>query len=467
MANGEWRYRLAGVFSGLLLLVGNIYPAMALLRVGAFLPVLYLAAGENKTSRYMLIAGLYMGLLYTLPQMIILRLPALMTLIILSQMLFVMCAFAWGSAMLLRGTPPVLGAIAAGALLAVLNWLNFTVIPIWGTAQSLARPWSYYPVLISFVSYTGITGINFFLVAIQALAVNFFTRPKARRRIILAAASILLIFAFADLAVMFPKPTGKLKVAAIGWKSEDAGEAGMIFSEKHFNKLFAEPTALAAKQGARLIVLPELCFWFAESDRQEWLDKIVKVARENNIFLVVGYFDEPANENKLLFMNPQGEVLLEYTKTYLTVFESFRKGSGELKTIEVDGIKVGGMICQDDNFTALSRRYGREKCGIVAVPTLDWRQVKDAHFQNSINRAIESRYAIVRAALNGVSAIISPHGEILALKDHFTQGSGFIAAEVPVYSQRTLFSLAGHWPVILFWIFLVVFIIEFKAKIKN
>ena len=94
----------------------------------------------------------------------------------------------------------------------------------------------------------------------------------------------------------------------------------------------------------------------------------------------------------------------------------------------------------------------------MAVPTLDWKQVKDAHMQNSIHRAIESRYEIVRAALDGISAIVSPAGEVLARKDHFIEGPGVIIAEVPVYTHRTLFSNLGHWPVVPGAVFLVIYV---------
>jgi hypothetical protein len=76
------------------------------------------------------------------------------------------------------------------------------------------------------------------------------------------------------------------------------------------------------------------------------------------------------------------------------------------------------MICHDDNYTDISRRYGAKSAGIVVVPTNDWAHVRKAHFQNSIHRAIESRFAIVRAASYGISAIISPTGKRLAVSDH-------------------------------------------------
>jgi apolipoprotein N-acyltransferase len=101
------------------------------------------------------------------------------------------------------------------------------------------------------------------------------------------------------------------------------------------------------------------------------------------------------------------------------------------------------MICQDDNFTAFTRAYGKLGLDIAAVPTLDWYQVKDAHFQSSVSRAIECRYAVVRAATDGISAVISAKGKVLAKMDHFKDGPGCVVAEVGIYDTVTLYSILG------------------------
>lgn len=450
--------RFAGGLSGLLLVVGHLYPAAAVLQVVALVPILYVLAKRKVGRRAVVVlAGMYMGFCYILPQLIALRLPVVMSLILLVHFTVLMVIFACGSMRLLRG-PALAGSFAIGAFLVVLDWVNFTVVPIWGTAQSLGRPWSRYPMLIQFVSLTGITGIIFVLGTLQALAVNMIARPKERGRLFAAVVTVVLVFAGANVVIGNERPVGTLKVAAVGWTSDDDKKLGGVYSEKGFEALFAGPAARAADEGARLIVSPELGFSiFGESERAKWLGRFAEIARRHNVFLAAGYFNSDENENRLLFMSGEGEVLSEYTKTYLTAFEDYRKGDGRLRIIEADGVRVGGMICQDDNFTRFSREYGRRRVGIVAVPTLDWLNVKGAHLQSSIHRALESRYAIVRAAQNGISAIISPKGEVLASYDHFEEGPGVIAAEVDIYSSRTVFSVVGHWPVVVSFVFLVVY----------
>ena len=456
--NAELVCRVAGVISGLMLAAANIYPMAAPLQLVAFIGVLYLAASGVRSGA-MLAAGIYMGLAYSLPQMFLLRLPVPMTLILLAEMTIVMAVFAWGCGKLINRSA-IMGAFAVGAFLVVLDWMSFTAVPIWGTAQSLGRCWSRYPSVIGFSEFTGITGIVFVIGTLQTLAVNFILRPKEREKLAVTGAAVILVIAGVDTAVRYQHPIGTLKVGAIGWTLNDSAKYGKVYSPIGFESLFTEPARRAAKEGAKLIVSPELGFEFGGNIREEWVEKFRQIAAECNVFLAIGYFDTDEEKNKLMFMSDKGKVIGEYIKTHLTAFEDYHKGDGRLETIEVCGIRVGGMICQDDNFTRLSREYGRREVGVVAVPTLDWFQVKDAHLQNSKHRAIESRYAVVRASLNGISAIISPKGEIVAVKDHFKEGAGVIVAEVPIYTGQTLFSRSGHWPVGVSMVFLACWIVK-------
>jgi apolipoprotein N-acyltransferase len=111
----------------------------------------------------------------------------------------------------------------------------------------------------------------------------------------------------------------------------------------------------------------------------------------------------------------------------------------------LDELGVGEMICQDDNFTDLARGYGRTGVALVAVPTNDWREVKDYHAENSPMRALENGYGVVRAASGGVSEIVSPSGEVLARRDHLLEGSGVVVADLPVARAGTPYSAAGDW----------------------
>jgi len=446
---------LAGSISGLLFAIPTIYPAFAPLQIIALIPVLYLGASKRVGSRGMLVAGLFMAITYILPQFFVISLPFLLCAPLMGFAAILIIATVWASGRMLAGSG-VSGAIAVGALFVVIDWLIFTVIPIGGTWQSFGRSWSNYPGLIQFVSLTGITGIIFVLASLQALIVKLIVSLVLWRRVLICIAAIVLLILASSIFFKSRQPVGRLKVAAVGWTRADVERYGSIYSTSGFDTLLAKPISEAAENGARLIVCPEAILRLQGTSRP--VEKLAHIARNHNIYLAIGYVDKKANENRMMFIGPSGQVIGEYTKTYLAPLERFRKGDGRLVQIDVDGVAVGAMICADDTFTRLSREYGRKEVPLVAVLNNDWFEIKENHLYISIHRAIESRYTVIRATTNGISAIVAPDGKILAKKDHFKQGPGYIMAEAPLYSSRTLFSQFGHWPVIPSLAFLAIYI---------
>ncbi len=447
MTGNLWRYRLAGVAGGLMLAAGNFFGPLCILQLAAFVPVMLLYARDRKISETAL-AGLYMGMAFTLPQMIYLRMPVPVTAALLVEftlILILLCV----AACLCTQKRTILGCIAFGAVWYLLDWLNYTVIPFWGMAQSFARSWTAYPLAIGFISVTGISGVLFVVGTIQALAVQAIIDKDLRDAYIGMILGIVMLICTADVWQYQQKPAGSIRVAAAGWIFDDLKKTNDPHTDEGFQKLFADPAQKAAENGAEVFATGELGFYIADDNSDEWMARFAAVAQQNNLYLVVGYFNITADENRIFFMNPQGEIETEYTKTYLTPFEPGKKGNGNLQTVDVNGIKIGAMICQDDNFSRLTRVYGRIKTPLILCPTADWRTIKDAHLQAVRARAIECRYGIARGAANGISAIISPDGQILAQWDHYAKGPGWVIADVPLYQDITFFARYGHTPIVL------------------
>jgi len=405
--------------------------------------------------------GLLMGLGFVAPQILWLHLPPEISLILVAYFIVTLMALVVASWALVRPTG-IMGCFAFGSLLAVFDWVVMTAMPMWGTAQSFARCWSWYPCVIVFTCVTGMPGLMFVLGITQALAVNALLSRGQRPVSFLALAIVLGIVTVVDVTALSDKPVGHLKVATIGWALSQ--EEGGIGTSGGFDRLYAEPVAAAARQGARLIVSPETAFAEYDDPSRAPFSEFVELSRRHRIYLAVGYLDTKSQENRVAFIGPSGDILGRYTKTHLTPFENNPTGTGRPIFITIDGVSVGAMICHDDNYTDISRRYGAKSTGIVVVPTNDWIYVRKAHFQNSIHRAIESRFAIVRAASNGISAIISPTGKRLAVSDHFKNGSALLVADVPVYDVRTIFSRSGYWFVITSCLLFAVYLIFKRGK---
>ena len=387
--------------------------------------------------------GFYMGLGYTLPQMVLLRLPVPITAILMADLVGVMILLSLAAGLSLR-RPAVLSAVVFAAAVTILDWANYTLLPMWGTAQSLGRCWSQWPRWIGFVSYTGISGIVFVLAALSAWIGLAIAHPPIRWRVVCATIALLSLVAIASQFGRSPS-TDTLRVAAVGYNSRQRPNQMCLEERQVLDQRLVEPISRAAEEGARVVVFPELAFEFGQSNREQSIQTLCDTARRYNIAVVVGYFDSTENENRVLLIPPSGKRPLSYTKTYLTPFEPFQKGTGRLQRIRVDGVWIGAMICQDDNFTDLSGAYGRLGVGLVAVPTMDWKPVRYPHLQNSIHRSIESDYAIVRATVDGVSAIISPRGIILGRIDHFQSNETLLVADVPCGRGLAPYARLGDW----------------------
>lgn len=76
------------------------------------------------------------------------------------------------------------------------------------------------------------------------------------------------------------------------------------------------------------------------------------------------------------------------------------------------------LICFEDLFPELSRAFIRQGAGFLVNITNDaWYKRTSAasqHLQASVFRAVENRVALLRSANTGISAFISPQGEIVS-----------------------------------------------------
>src|SRR5262245_56053521 len=147
----------------------------------------------------------------------------------------------------------------------------------------------------------------------------------------------------------------------------------------------AELTAAAARDGAQLVVLPEVFvpgtpFWIDtqpiwEGDA-EWFrllaenavtvpgpatDRLGAIAREHGVWLVVGVEEREAGGgtiyNALLYVSPAGDLVDKHRKLVPTGSERTVWGMGDgstLRVVEAPFGRIGGLICWE-NYMPLAR----------------------------------------------------------------------------------------------------------------
>lgn len=435
---------LAALASGLLLFASDFPLHVWWLVFVALVPLWWALAQQRRRGRWLWPIGLIAALANVLPLLCFVGVaPPIVAAAALALVQWPIVAVLAGR-VLDRGA--VLGPLAAAAVLALGEWTVWHVVPLFGTAQCFARPLSAAPAAIAFVAFTGVAGLVFALAATQALVVAAMRagRPLAS----LGAAGAIVAVAAALDVVRWTRPLGDpVRVAAAGWAEFPGGLRQIELYERLFD--------VAGQSHARLLVTPEAA---ANVDiqgqtlgsRDEAAQALADAARRRGPFGAIGVFHYATDDNRIWFVDPARGLCGEYRKTHLIPWlEHYTAGDGALATVDLGGTALGGMICHDDNFTDVARAYGRAGAQLMAVPTNDWPAIREYHLENGIFRAIENGYAVVRAASNGISALISPRGELIARFDHVDGADRVLIDDLPVGDGApTVYARFGDWPII-------------------
>jgi 5-aminopentanamidase len=144
--------------------------------------------------------------------------------------------------------------------------------------------------------------------------------------------------------------------------------------------------AEAAVRGARLLICPEMflsgynigaaqALRLAEPADGPTLTRVAALAREKGIALLVGYPERGADDaiyNAARLIGRDGRSVANYRKCHLfgdLDREMFRAGQGPPAVVELDGIRVGLLICYDVEFPESVRLLALGGADLVAVPT--------------------------------------------------------------------------------------------------
>jgi apolipoprotein N-acyltransferase len=338
----------------------------------------------------------------------------------------------------------VAGAFAVGGALALGELAVWTFVPMFGTAQCFARPLSGAPAAIAFVAFTGTSGLVFALATSQALLV-LAVHGVARTKALVALVALVATIAGLDAVRWTREPGPTVRVAAFGWGGTHPA-TGSSLREAYDGAFRAAKAA-----GCALLVTPETGATVGRDRREVALEWLCSRAKEHALFAAIGVWHDPTRDNRIWFLGEDGGLRGEYRKSHLIPWlEDYVAGDGTIVATQLaNGASLGGMICQDDNFTDLARAHGRLGVRLVAVPTNDWSAIRWFHLDSSILRAIENGYAVVRATSGGVSATITPRGEA-TVRDHVADDlPATVVGDVATGDGiPTVYARFGDWPVV-------------------
>jgi apolipoprotein N-acyltransferase len=327
--------------------------------------------------------------------------------------------------------------------------------------------------LMQLLSVTGMWGVTF-LVNWFAPVVNWawersFDWPKIRRGLALYAGIMLLVMVYGSARLVFsPAQAGTVRVASLTVVEIEELSAltnnRVAFRRKmsDIRDRYFEQTIREARAGAKIVLWPEAAGLGFEEDEDALIAHGKEVAAQEGIYLAMPLFTIYENpnrlpENKLIVVDPAGDIVLEHLKYGASWFEGIRPGDGVLRTFKSPFGTISGVICWDADFPTTVRQAGRNGTDILLVPSNDyWREVVPMHTQMAVFRAIENGVSLVREASVGLSIATDPYGRVLAAVDHLTASEWVMVAQVPTQGVPTLYSVIGD---LFGWLAVVGFVI--------
>jgi apolipoprotein N-acyltransferase len=225
--------------------------------------------------------------------------------------------------------------------------------------------------------------------------------------------------------------------------------------------------------GARLIVWPEASLPVLANDIQDYLRQLQSQGRAHDADFAIGLVNyEPATKryyNGLLVSSesgagwyykrhlvPFGEYfpVPAFVRSWLRLmslpYDDISPGSEHQPSLSAAGQKLGLTICYEDAFGSAQLKVLRDATLLVNVTNNAWYGDSTAphqHLQIARMRALEAGRYLVRAANDGITAAIGPHGEIVARLPQFQEA--VLRADVQPMIGLTPYARLGNYPVVI------------------
>lgn len=344
-----------------------------------------------------------------------------------------------------------------------------------------------HPMLLQVADLTGVYGLSFLLVLINACLWRLLSPPRARRsrHYQYAVAVCLILVAWLGYGYYrlgevqnLEAKSPKLKVAVVQGNIKQGEKWKKEMVQATLDR-YAELTRRV--QGAQLIVWPETAAPFFFLRTPDLSAQVQAIAKESGGSLLFGApaWELTANGesyfNRAYLLSPQGEVLGYYDKAHLVPYGEyvplrrfmpfigkmvpmvgdFAEGPVGATVNLPDGVAVGPLVCYESIFPYLSRAQVANGAKLLVNITNDaWFGKTAAAYQHlamAVMRCVENHVCLARAANTGISAFIDARGQILWQSEIYVPEAH--ALELPLIPGGSLYTRIGDvfaWACLIF-----------------
>jgi apolipoprotein N-acyltransferase len=366
---------------------------------------------------------------------------------------------------------------SAAMFLAPLFWAALE----WARLQSTGQLWnamgysqSYHPLLIQTAKCGGVYMVGFLILLVNALLAYALVKRTAHSLILSATvlvAVILTIFAAAfttnpiapsqpDLVVIAVQPDVPMQTlsdpsaieALISrhiWLSTTALEHwerdGRIDNALPLESDWAKVDSVEMRAIPRLVVWPESPMNFAYGSDNQLRERLATFAKANRTSVLLNSQELAPNDgiyNSAMLINEEGKLVVQYDKIRLLPFGEYvplprwMPGSGLITSLVGDFTpgtsyplmqlgkqRAGVFICIESAYPEIAKRFTYEGADVLINisndgylgPTAVMRQ----HLANAVFRAVENERPVLRVTNTGITAFITPTGNVIDATEGF------------------------------------------------
>jgi len=393
-------------------------------------------------------------------------------------LLVLLQSFYWGlfsaAAVLVSSRTRVTPVVALPILWVAVEQLRslFVLGFTWGAVGYTAVA---VPESIQFASVTGLMGVSFWIVAVNAIVLGLVAGEPGRRKGLLAgalAAVIALPVLHGALVVRNGGSDRTVRVAVIQPNITAATKWDPRHKDESF-RVLSELTLEAAREDPDLVIWPETATPSYLLREPDYYELVAETARVADAPILTGLPDleyvsretgDRRTFNSALLVLPDGSWRGKYDKIHLvpfgeiipfeTVFPilkrvdfgeaDFARGEDRIVFRIPEG-RFSTLICFESIFPRLVRQFVDGGAEFLVNITNDvWygrSSMPHQHASMAVMRAIENRRSLARSANSGVSLFADPHGRVVARTRLFERT--FLVYDLPVLDRLSFYAARG------------------------
>lgn len=344
--------------------------------------------------------------------------------------------------------------------------------------NAIAYSQAFVPDLIQSARFGGIYAVGFLIVVVNSFFA-FVLLPADKRKpmhrlipvvsVVIVVLTIWFTSGSSAAGDYDPGTRAKLQVVAVQPNVPMSGlnyDLWRKLRDRHVS-LAEKPVRSLSPDSKKLIIFPESPMNFMYEVDAEFRSFISAYAKDKGAYVLFNSAEPNRRTEKFfnsaLLIDPEGNKVGHYDKMHLvpfgeyapepldglapTLVGNFQFGE-EYDVFDIGGVRAGILICYESHFPTLSRQFARNGADILIEMTNDGylgpTGILRQHLASAVFRAVETNRPLLRTTNIGISAYISPDGDVIEPSVPYTEDTRVWSVS-PIVSGVTPYVRFGDW----------------------